>query len=85
MIPDDSAALVLGYLERCLPDYPFDDHIDVDFVDELIEDFPNADLLEEIKAFRWFHDNQPAARTNNLRLAIRRWILRGQTQSRSTW
>ena len=84
MIPD-TAALVLGYLESSLPGYPFEPGVDAQFVDELLDDFPNADILEEIKAFRWFHDNQPAARTSNLRLAIRRWILRGQTQSRSTW
>jgi hypothetical protein len=85
MIPEDSADHVLGYLECCLPGYPFDHRVDVEFVNELIEDFPNANLLEEIKAFRWFHDNEPAARTNNLRLALRRWVLKGQAQSRAAW
>jgi hypothetical protein len=83
MIPDDSAARVLGYLQCCLPGYPFDHNVDVEFVDELVEDFPYTDLLEEIKAFRWYHDNDPAARASNLRLAIRRWILRGQPRSRA--
>ena len=69
---------ILSYLRDRLPGYPFDESTDSDFVDELLEDFPHSDLLEEIKAFRWFHDNVPASRVSNLRLAIRRWVAKGQ-------
>jgi hypothetical protein len=68
---------ILHHLRHRLPGYPYDDLIDPDFVDELLHDFPNTDLIEEIKAFRWYHDNDPAARVRNLRIAIRRWVVNG--------
>ena len=68
---------ILRYLQCRMPGYPFDITIDVDFVDELLEDFPNANVLEEIKTFRWYHDNAPASRVKNLRIAIRRWVANG--------
>jgi len=72
---------ILGYLQERLPGYPFDITADADFVDELLEDFPNANVLEEIKTFRWYHDNVPAARVKNLRIAIRRWVANGSRYS----
>lgn len=79
--PPGSADQVLSYLCYSLPGYPFDPNIDNDFVQELLDDFPRSDVLEEIKAWRWYHDNQPAAHTRNVRLAIRRWILNGSAYS----
>jgi hypothetical protein len=69
---------VLSYLETSLPGYPFDDGIDNDFVSELLTDFPNVDILDEIKAFRWYHNNKPAAQASTIRLALRRWVARGK-------
>ncbi len=69
---------VLSYLETSLPGYPFDDEIDSDFVDELLSDFPNVDILDEIKAFRWYHNNKPAAQASTIRLTLRRWVARGK-------
>ncbi len=80
--PEGSPGHVLTYLQHSLPGYPFDPDIDHDFVEELFDDFPSSKVLEEIKAFRWYHDNQPAVRVRNLRLAIRRWILNGSEHSR---
>ncbi len=65
--------IVLDYLQR-LPGYPFDSSVDPEFVDELLLDFPHVDVLEQIKAFRWYHNGDPAAHTKNLRLSIRRWL-----------
>jgi hypothetical protein len=64
---------VLAYLER-IPGYPFDPNVDPDFVSELQDDFPDLDLLEQIKAFRWHHDGKPAQHFKSLRPAIRRWL-----------
>lgn len=69
---------ILDYLEHRLPDYPFDPHLDPLFVDELISDFQDTDILEEIKTFRWYYDNQPIARVKNIRLALRRWIAKAR-------
>ncbi len=75
--PPGSPGHILAYLQHRLPGYPYDPDVDHDFVDELVGDFPQSDVLEEIKAFRWYHDNQPATHVRNLRLAIRRWIAKG--------
>lgn len=70
---------LMGYL-KCLPAYPFDDTVDTDFVAELLEDFPGVDVLDQVKAFRWYHDGDPAAHNKNLRLAIRRWLAKARTR-----
>ena len=73
-VPDNiPVADLLAYLQR-IPGYPFDAKIDPDFAGELLEDFAALDVLEEVKAFRWFHDNQPASRVRHLRLGLRRWL-----------
>ncbi len=74
---DPRVAHVLDYLQHDLPEYPFDRAIDTPFVEELVEDFYHLDILEQIKAFRWFHDNAPCGpRVKNPRLALRRWLAR---------
>ena len=65
---------ILGYLELKMPGYPFDPDLDRDFVNELMDDFGAVDILEQTKAFRWYHDNNPAAKYKNLRTALRRWL-----------
>jgi len=72
---------MLIYL-RQLPSYPFDAEMDSAFVKELVDDFPGVDILEETKAFRWYYDNKPASRMRQVRVGLRRWILRAQTQLR---
>ena len=71
---DPRAAELLGYLENHLPAYPFDPDIDDAFVQELVADFPEVDLLEETKTFRWYYDNEPLAHVKKPRVKLRRWI-----------
>ncbi len=73
---------ILSYLEHELPEYRFDAHIDMPFVRELLSDFPEIDILEEIKNFRWYHDNSPVSGPGPQRLSIRRWIARAASRSR---
>jgi hypothetical protein len=68
-----------AYLQ-CLPGYPFDSSIDDEFVSELLADFPAVDVLDQVKAFRWYHNGNPAAHNKNLRLAIRRWLANARTR-----
>ena len=72
--PDNTPEQILAYLREHLPDYPFHPEMDPPFVSELAEDFPEVDILEEIKTFRWYYDNAPLARVKNVRVALRRWI-----------
>jgi len=60
--PESSLALgaILDYLEHQLPGYRFDDRLDMLFVRELLEDFPDMDILEEIKNLRSL-SRQPAS------------------------
>ena len=82
-LPLDRTTEILHYLKNRMPGYPYDDNVDPDFVDELLADFPRTDVLEQVKAFRWYHDNDPAARVANFRTAIRRWVANGHATSRS--
>lgn len=66
--------LILAYLKTQMPAYPFDPQLDTAFVDELIADFHDLDILEEAKTFRWYYNNSPASRLKNLRAGLRRWI-----------
>lgn len=67
-------AELLRYLEDHLPAYPFDPAIDAAFVEELAADFPEVDLLEQTKTFRWYYDNEPLAHVKKPRVKLRRWI-----------
>ena len=74
MFFDNSPEKILAYLQEQLPDYPYRADLDEAFIAELAADFPDLDILEEIKSFRWYYDNAPLARVKNVRLALRRWI-----------
>ena len=76
------ATALLDYLQQDLDGYPFDPQPDRRFVDELLNDFPHLDLLEEIKIFRWYHDDQPFKDQSHPRAALRRWIARGRRYGR---
>lgn len=65
-------AAVLDYLEHHLPGWPFDPAIDRPFVEELHDDFPDIYVLEQVKLFRWYHDNQTPR--GKPRPALRRWV-----------
>ena len=67
---------ILAYLREHLPGYPFNETIDTAFVDELLDDFPQLDLLEQLKALRWYCDNRPFHDAPKPRLAVRRWLAR---------
>ena len=71
---------VLTYLQHHMPDWPFDPDIDPDYVDELHEDFANIDLLEQVKAFRWYYGNEPTERMKNVRIGLRRWLTNAWTR-----
>ena len=75
-VPENvSVDALMAYLER-IPGYGFEPRIDADFARELLEDFAVLDVLEEVKAFRWYHDNRPAEHVKSVRLALRRWLAR---------
>jgi hypothetical protein len=71
---------ILDYLQSRMPAYPFNHALDAEFVDELVHDFQDIDVLEETKAFRWYYDNRPADRFKNVRLGLRRWIVNAWTR-----
>ena len=76
----NAAEDILHYLQHHIPAYPFDPKVDRDFVDELLQDFERLDILEHIKAFRWYYDNQPVAKLSNVRLGLRRWLTKAWPQ-----
>ena len=78
---DPVATGVLLYLRDKLPGYNFQLALDTEFVRELLVDFPNVDVLEEIKTFRWYYDRELGKK--NLRASIRRWM--ANTKPRRKW
>ncbi len=77
--PNVSIDDLMAYLKR-IPGYGFEPKIDADFAEELLEDFAALDVLEEVKSFRWYHDNRPAKHVKSVRLALRRWLARTLTR-----
>ena len=78
---DPVATDVLLYLRDKLPGYNFQLALDTEFVRELLDDFPDVDVLEEIKTFRWYFDRELAKK--NHRASIRRWL--ANTKPRRRW
>lgn len=74
--PDSAVTRILRYLAHDLPGYRFEHRLDVLFVAELLTDFPDTDVLEQIKTFRWYYDNEPLSGVKNQRVVIRRWVAR---------
>ena len=58
---------ILAYLKTHIPAYPFDPQLDAVFVEELIADFADFDILEEAKTFRWYYNRYRPAGWKNLR------------------
>lgn len=73
---------VLDYLQHRLPAYPFDADLDQEFVDELLADFPRIDVLEEIKAFRWYYANGTPPDPKLARIRLRRWLHNAKVRGR---
>ncbi len=81
---DHRSQSVLDYLEHDFQAYPFHKALDSLFVLELLRDFPHLDLLEEIKTFRWYFDDQLPSKRRTLRASLRRWIARSKDWNRSS-
>ncbi len=78
---DPVVADVLIYLREKLPGYPFQPALDTLFVGELLEDFLDIDVLEEVKAYRWYYDHELGKK--NHRASIRRWMTNTKPRRRS--
>ncbi len=74
------AKAILEYLEHQLPDYPFEPGVDTPFVEELVADFGDVHILDEIKMFRWYHDNKLTHQ--HPRAALRRWLTHARRTQR---
>jgi len=74
---------VMDYLQHHMPNYPFDAALDKDFVEELLADFPRVNLLEEVKAFRWYYANGTDPSPRLARIRLRRWLHNAKGSPRS--
>jgi len=71
----DGEFCFLDACETLKPDALFLERANDPFgVEELLGDFPDLDVLEEIKAFRWYYNDAPLSAVKRPRLSIRRWI-----------
>ncbi len=78
---DEHILDILNYLEHSFSKYPFDPKLDTPFILELAGDFERLDLLEQVKTFRWYY-NDDLAHLGNPRAALRRWMARAWDRSR---
>lgn len=78
-----TAEEILTYLQSRMPAYPFDARLDAEFVGELIGDFPDLDILEETKTFRWYYQNRPANCFKNVRVGLRRWVASAKVRKKA--
>ena len=60
-----------------IPDYPFSEEIDRPLLAELMQDFPEVDLIDQLKAWRWYRVDNPT-KLKNPRGALRRWMQRAR-------
>ena len=79
---DPDRLAILDYLEHHLTAYPFDPDLDARFVEELLRDFPDLDVLEQIKAFRWYYDDAPFTGVKKPRVTLRRWLANARPRDR---
>ncbi len=70
---------VLDYLQHGFAAYPFNRKLDYAFILELAADFEQVNLLEQIKTFRWYYDDD-LSRVGNPRAALRRWMVRAHNR-----
>jgi len=75
---DPNIQRILDYLQHHFPGYPFLTATDTLFVEELQQDFPHLNILEEIKTFRWYFDDDLNSKKRTHRATIRRWIARSE-------
>ncbi len=72
-----------GYEEQLLEclanitDFPFDEDVDRPLIAEIMRDFPDVDILEQIRAWRWYRIDNPGI-LKNPRGALRRWMLKAR-------
>lgn len=78
-------AAILDYLAHRIPGYPFKPSLDRAFVEELVADFSEIDVLEEIMVFRWYYENEPLTRVRRPRVALRRWVANARSSPRCSW
>jgi hypothetical protein len=74
-VTDTETEEVLEYLENHFSTYPFNRKLDAVFITELAADFHDVNLLEQVKTFRWYYDDD-LSRVGNPRAALRRWMVR---------
>ncbi len=60
-----------------IPGYPFCEEVDRPLISELMHDFPDIDLIEQLKAWRWYRIDNPT-KLKNPRGALRRWMMRAR-------
>lgn len=61
---------------RSVPNYAFDFQKDLDMIRTLSVDYPNVDLLLEIKRWRDFKLDHPLKKQSSPRLQIRNWMIK---------
>ena len=71
----DTLETILEFLER-FSVYPFDEDKDREFFQEILDDFPGLDIIEQLKSFQAWILDRSEDRKIGYRSTIRKWLRR---------
>ncbi len=59
---------------KSIPQYPFGYEDDIEYIRELMTDYPEIDILEEAKKWKTYKKDKPLKKNSNARLQLRNWM-----------
>ena len=69
-----STELKILNILKSIDKYPYDYQKDLDYIRELEVDYPEVDMLKEIKKWKSYKLDRPLKKKSNARLQIRNWM-----------
>ena len=76
----DELENIMEFLER-FGSYPFDEEKDREFFQEILDDFPGLDIIEQLKSFQAWILDRSEDRKIGYRSTIRKWVRRTYEKS----
>ena len=71
----DELENIIEFLDR-FGSYPFDEEKDREFFQEILDDFPGLDIIEQLKSFQAWILDRSEDRKIGYRSTIRKWVRR---------
>lgn len=69
----DKEKIILNTI-KSVDNYPFDYEKDLDYIRELVIEYPDIDILKQLKKWKTYKIDKPLGKKSNARLQIRNWM-----------